>query len=283
MTNQRSPGVLTVVATPIGNLDDLSPRARSCLASADIIAAEDTRVTRSLLKRLEIEPPKLISYHDHNEQSRVAKLIGELQAGRNIALVSDAGTPLVSDPGYRIVAAAAEAGLHVTVVPGPSATLAALAISGLPGDRFLFVGYCAKTTSARKATLRELQDLTATTIFFEGPHRLVALLADLLEVWGDRQAALVRNVTKSAEEVIRGTISEIHEKLAPETKLYGEFTLVVDRRHENIEPEFEAIDRTIDRLHSGGLPARETRDIICDLFEIKKKIAYERVLEKYGR
>jgi 16S rRNA (cytidine1402-2'-O)-methyltransferase len=221
-------GKLYIVGTPIGNLEDLSMRALRVLREVDLIACEDTRHTARLLSHYGIETPRQ-SYHEHNEQSRAARLIALLLEGKNIALVSDAGTPLVSDPGYAIVSACDEQRIDVVAVPGPSAAVAALAGSGLPTDAFLFAGFLPPRTSRRRNRLQELATVPATLVFFEAPHRVLDSLSDMNAVLGPRRACVARELTKVHEEWIRGTLPAIREILAARPEVRGEFTIVVDR------------------------------------------------------
>jgi 16S rRNA (cytidine1402-2'-O)-methyltransferase len=219
-----APG-LHVVATPIGNLGDITVRALATLAAADLIACEDTRVTRKLLDRYAIATP-LTPYHDHNAATARPKLLARLAAGAAIALVSDAGTPLVSDPGYRLVRAAQDAGHAVTALPGASSTLAALTVAGLPTDQFFFGGFLPPKAAARRARIAELARIPATLIVFDTGPRLAATLADLATQCGEREAAVCRELTKMHEEVRRGTLSALaHDSVPHETR--GEFVLVI--------------------------------------------------------
>ncbi|MGH2784490.1 MAG: 16S rRNA (cytidine(1402)-2'-O)-methyltransferase [Actinomycetota bacterium] len=216
-------GLLRVVATPIGNLDDLSPRAAQALAEADVIACEDTRVTRKLLSRVETHA-RLISYHARNERQRTPELVARVSGGDRVALVTDAGTPGLSDPGQRLVAACIEAGQRVEVVPGPSAAVAALVVSGLPTARFVFEGFLPRTKGDRRRRLERLAGEERTLVFFEAPHRIAATLSDMADVFGDRNAAFARELTKMHEEVVRGTLSEL---AAAADGVRGEITIVV--------------------------------------------------------
>ena len=226
MGNSR--GRLDVVATPIGNLGDLSPRAQEVLAAADVIAAEDTRHTGTLLKAAGISRP-LVSLHAHNESSRVPELLARLSAGETIALVSDAGTPLLSDPGYELVSEAARAGCEVRAIPGPSAITAALAVAGLPTDRFCFEGFLPSRSSERRTRLEAVAADPRTLVFFEAPHRIEECLADLAAVFGgERRAAVAREITKAHETTYRGTLSQLAEQAKTEPNFArGEITLVV--------------------------------------------------------
>src|SRR5512147_2210202 len=205
MTGSRAGhGTLYVVATPIGNLDDLSPRARAVLAKTDVIAAEDTRHTRGLLSSISAES-RLIAYHEHNEQERLPELLARLAAGESVALVSDAGTPLISDPGWRLVRAAQEAGAVVVPVPGACAAIAALCAAGLPTDRFVFEGFLPRRDGPRDERLAELKHERRTLIFYEAVHRMPATLAAIAAAFGgERRAALAREITKVHEQIAVG-------------------------------------------------------------------------------
>jgi 16S rRNA (cytidine1402-2'-O)-methyltransferase len=219
-------GKLLVVATPIGNLDDLSPRARAAFESADLIACEDTRHTGRLLAHLGIKKP-LVSLHEHNERQRLPRLLADLREGKTIALASDAGTPLLSDPGFLLVREAAAAGIRIEPIPGPAAPLAALVASGLPPYPFTFAGFPPPKTGKRRTFYRGWADLGHTLIFFESPHRLLASLEDALAELGDRPAAIARELTKMHEEVLRGQLSELLEDLKVRPSLKGEFVVVI--------------------------------------------------------
>ncbi|HRC84593.1 MAG TPA: 16S rRNA (cytidine(1402)-2'-O)-methyltransferase [Thermoanaerobaculia bacterium] len=221
-------GRLLVVSTPIGNLGDLSPRGREALEQADLVACEDTRRTGWLLSQLGIRRP-MLSLNDHNERSRLPRLLALLEEGKTVALVSDAGTPLVSDPGFALVRAAIELGARVEPVPGASAILTALVASGLPPYPFTFAGFPPPRAGKRRAFFRELAPLPHTVIFFESPHRLLASLEDARHELGDRPAALGRELTKLYEEVLRGRLSEIEAELAGRPAIKGELVLVVGR------------------------------------------------------
>jgi 16S rRNA (cytidine1402-2'-O)-methyltransferase len=224
----ESRGRLDVVATPIGNLADLSPRARESLERADLIAAEDTRRTGQLLAAFGIERP-LVSLHSHNERARTASLLARLAEGAVIALVSDAGTPVLSDPGYELVRSAAAAGHDVTAIPGPTAIAAALAISGIAADRFCFEGFLSARPRERRARLGELAAEPRAMVFFEGPHRLAETLADMVEAFGaTREAAVARELTKAFETTYRGTLGELATRAASDANMTrGELTLIV--------------------------------------------------------
>jgi 16S rRNA (cytidine1402-2'-O)-methyltransferase len=219
-------GTLLVVATPIGNLDDLSPRARAAFERADLVACEDTRHTGRLLAHLGIDKP-LLSLHEHNERQRLPRLLAALERGETIALASDAGTPLLSDPGFVLVRAAAAAGARVEPVPGPSAVLAALVASALPPHPFTFAGFPPPRAGKRRAFYRGLAGLGHTIVLFESPHRILPSLDDAIAELGDRPAALCRELTKLHEEVLRGPLSELRAALAARPAVKGELVLVV--------------------------------------------------------
>jgi 16S rRNA (cytidine1402-2'-O)-methyltransferase len=245
----RARGRLDVVATPIGNLADLTPRAREALALADLIAAEDTRHTGAMLKLLGIQA-QLVSLHDYSDGARIEELVAKLVAGRVIALVSDAGTPLLSDPGYALVRAAAAAGIAVRAVPGPSALTAALSIAGLPTDRFVFEGFLPARAQARRTRLAALAGESRTLVFFEAPHRIAETLADLATLLGgQRQAVIARELTKLHETVHRATLTQLLAALAQDPNMQrGEITLVVEGA--------AAAEQTDSRAADGALLAR---------------------------
>ena len=226
------PGKLLVVSTPIGNLEDLSERARQALLAADLVACEDTRRTGRLLAHLDAKRP-LVSLHQHNERARLPRLKAELEAGSTVALVSDAGTPLLSDPGYLLVRAAIEIGATVEPIPGASACLAALVASGLPPQPFTFAGFPPPKGGRRRAFYARLAGLDHTLVVYESPHRLLASLADAIESLGDRPAAVARELTKLHEEVLRGRLSELAESLTARPSLKGEFVVVIGRSDED--------------------------------------------------
>ncbi|MGE5179024.1 MAG: 16S rRNA (cytidine(1402)-2'-O)-methyltransferase [Bacteroidota bacterium] len=222
---EPAPGTLYLVGTPIGNVEDLSPRARRLLESVDLIAAEDTRHTKGLLDRFGLRRP-MVSYHDHNKDERTPELIGRLREGASVAVVSDAGSPGISDPAFTLVRAAAAEGLDVVPVPGPSSAICALEVSGLPTDRFAFEGFLPRKAGKRRARIEELRRDPRTLIFFESPHRLRVALADLAEAWGDRPASISRELTKKFEETRRGTLRELLAWVASSPPR-GEFVLIV--------------------------------------------------------
>ncbi len=233
------PGGLYLVATPIGNAADLTLRALATLAEVDAIACEDTRVTAKLLAIHGITR-SLVPYHEHNETRMAPRLIERIALGERIALVSDAGTPLVSDPGYRLVTQAIAAGVRVVPIPGASAVLTALAVSGLPSHRFLFEGFLPMRSVARRRILERLKSIPATLVFFEAPHRLAVALADLAEVLGPRPAVIARELTKMFEEVTRGTLADLAAQQQAAEPPKGEVTIVVGPPLAELEPLSEA-------------------------------------------
>lgn len=243
-------GTLYLVSTPIGNRDDITLRALRVLSETGLIAAEDTRHTRKLLKHHGLDTP-LVSYHEHNEARRVPELLEQLEQG-SLALVSDAGTPALSDPGYRLVQAAIGAGHPVVPIPGPSAPIAALVASGLPTDRFLFLGFLPRKQSERRRLLEQLVEETATLVAFEAPHRLRAALADLQASYGpDRQVAVCRELTKLHEQVHRGTLSQVQDEFA-DVEPRGEITLVVAGADPHGRWDEESVRQALSRRMSDG-------------------------------
>lgn len=219
-------GLLYIVSTPIGNLEDITFRAVRILKEVSVIAAEDTRHTQKLLSHLDIHTP-LTSYHDFNKEEKTPVLIARIKEGAAIALVADAGTPVISDPGYYLITAAISAGFTVTPVPGPSAAVAALSVSGLPTDRFAFEGFLPRKPGVRAKRLEALQSDARTLIFFESPHRVVRLLEEIHAIFGTRRVVMAREMTKVYEEILRGDCAEVIQKIQ-ERNLKGEITLVVE-------------------------------------------------------
>ncbi len=246
MSSPPGPGVLVLAATPIGDVRDAAPRLALELAEADVVAAEDTRRLRRLLAELEVSPRgRVVSYHEHNEAARTPDLVERLAAGERVVVVTDAGMPSVSDPGYRLVAAAVDAGIRVTCVPGPSAVLMALAVSGLPVDRFCFEGFLPRKPGERARALARLRDERRTMVFFEAPHRLAATLEAMADAYGpERRAAVCRELTKTYEEVRRGELAELASWAVEGVR--GEVTVVVDgapavaARVEDVLPDIQA-------------------------------------------
>jgi 16S rRNA (cytidine1402-2'-O)-methyltransferase len=220
------PGKLIIVATPIGNLDDVSTRAVQALSEADLVACEDTRRTGRLLTHLGLRRP-LVSLHEHNERQRLPRLIAALRDGQTIVLASDAGTPLLSDPGFVLVREAIQEGVEIDAIPGPSAVIDALVLSGLPPHPFTFAGFPPPRSGKRRRFYLRFASSDHTLVFFESPHRLLASLTDLQAVLGNRPIAICRELTKLHQEILRGTLEEVAHTLSERTALKGEFTLVV--------------------------------------------------------
>lgn len=265
------PGTLYVVATPIGNLEDVTLRALRVLREVDVVAAEDTRQVRKLLDHYGIRT-QVTSYHEHNERARAAQLLAALQAGRSVALVSDAGTPLLSDPGYHLVRACAQAGIPVVPVPGPSAVTAALVASGLPTRRFLFVGFPPRKGPARRKFFAELRDQQATLVLFESPQRLADCLRDLLETLGDRQVAVCRELTKVHEEVRRGSVSEVLESVKAQP-VRGEVTVVVEGAAAS-QPDTGRVEDALRERLARGEGVREAAEAVARTFGLPRGPLY---------
>lgn len=281
-TRKSCPPGLYVVATPIGNLADITLRALTVLAQADLIAAEDTRHTRRLLAAHHIDN-HLISYHEHNEARRTAELIGRLAEGAAVALVSNAGTPTVSDPGYRLVQAAAERQIPVIPVPGVSAAIAALSAAGLPTDRFLFMGFPARKKARRLEQLKGLVHLPFTLIFYQSPQRLREFLDELQDVLGDRQAVLAREMTKIYEEFRRGPLSFIKAVLEERDWVKGECTLLVSGASEAAALPPGEIDAVLRRaLARKDRPLSDIARDVADRLNLSRKEVYERALKMKG-
>jgi 16S rRNA (cytidine1402-2'-O)-methyltransferase len=268
-------GTLHVVATPIGNLGDLSERARQTLAAVDLIAAEDTRHTLQLLQACGVSRP-LLSLHEHNEAQRIPELLGRLAAGEHIALVSDAGTPLLSDPGFELVSAAARAGHEVRAVPGPSAITAALAVAGIPTARFSFEGFLPARRSERRARLTALADESRTLVFFEAPHRLADALADLSAGLGaQRSGVIARELTKTHEQVYRGTLAELAARARSDPDLSrGEITLIVSGATPGERSVDEPLLRRCLELLGRELPPSRAAAIAAQLSGASREEAY---------
>ncbi len=272
-------GTLYVIATPIGNLEDISFRAVRVLKEVDVIACEDTRHTRVLLNRHSITTP-LVSYHEHNEATRAGKLVHDLQLGRSVALVSDAGTPVLSDPGFALVRRAVAAGITVLPVPGPSAITAALSVAGLPTDRFLFVGFLPRKTAERRRALEEFAPLPWTLVLFEAPHRIAATLRDLYAVLGNRPVAVVRELTKKFEEVIRGTVSDVLARIQ-QAPPRGELTVVVEGapnhslRLGSGQAQTATPAAQLRSLMSSGVPSREAVREVARVHRLPRRTVYQ--------
>jgi 16S rRNA (cytidine1402-2'-O)-methyltransferase len=270
------PGTLYIVATPIGNLEDITLRALRVLREADLIACEDTRQTRKLLDHAGISKPA-VSYHDHNEASRTTELIGKLLSGANIALVSDAGTPLISDPGYRVVEAAIEAGIQVVPIPGACAAIAALSASGLPPDSFRFGGFLPPKSSQRRKVLEELTTETCTLIFYEAPHRILDALDDIAAVMGSRRVVVGREITKLHEEFLRGTAAEVRAKLADRPVVRGEITLLIGKQEAVKVEDDTPIEDAVRALEAQGMSRMDAIKKVAKDRGIPKREAYKRL------
>ena len=270
-------GVLYVVATPIGNMGDISARARAVLAAASAVAAEDTRHSGRLLRELGLERP-LVSLHEHNERARATELVTRLRAGENIALISDAGTPLLSDPGYLLVSAAIEAGITVTPVPGPSAAIAALSASGLPSDRFCFEGFLPSRAAARRRRLRELAAEPRTLVLYEAPHRIADCLADLAQALGPaRRACIARELTKRFETFYRGSLGELAERARADPDLARGESVVLVEGAAPAEPSAQQLDGTLAVLLR-HLPPSAAAAAAASLTGMRRADAYARAL-----
>lgn len=272
-------GVLYIVATPLGNLEDVTFKAIKVLKSSDAIACEDSRRTVKLLNRYEIKTP-LVTYQEYNKEAAGAKIITRLKKGERIALVSDAGTPGISDPGYNLVRDAIAAGIPVEVVPGPSAIVSAIVLSGLPTDRFCFEGFVPPKQEKRIKKFESLRDEERTIIFYESPHRIKESLKDMADVLGGRRAALLREMTKLNEEILRGTVIELSVEISSREKIHGEITLVVEgaRHREMIQDNIELlIDGEISAFN--GSPSELAKKLSRET-GVSRKLIYTKILEK---
>lgn len=275
----KMPGTLYLVATPIGNLQDITLRALEVLRTADVIACEDTRHTRKLLTHFRISS-HVVSYHEHNERERAEQLVDRLIAGEAVALVSDAGTPGIADPGFRIVRRAIEAGVDVIAVPGAVAFVNAAIASGIATDSIFFGGFLPSKKGERRKRLEEVRDIPATLAFYEAPHRLAKSLADCAEVLGDREAAVARELTKLHEEIARGTLAELAKKVT-ETAVKGEIVLVIERDTHEIRPSTTAMiaDR-VTELEAQGIESKAALKKAAKEFGVSKSEAYRQVKVK---
>ncbi|MGZ6008039.1 MAG: 16S rRNA (cytidine(1402)-2'-O)-methyltransferase [Rhizomicrobium sp.] len=275
-TGELAPG-LYITATPIGNARDITLRALDVLAGCDVIAAEDTRVSAKLLAIHGISRP-LTAYNDHNGARERPKLLARLKHGARIALISDAGTPLVSDPGFKLVREALAEGVPVHAIPGASATLTALALAGLPTDRFLFVGFLPSKTGERGTALAELKNIRATLIFFESAQRLAESLAQMADVLGNRAVAVARELTKLHEEVRRSTLGILAAQYAQEPPPKGEVTILVGPPPEQ-QADFARIDALLDKALP-FMPVRAASELIAEALGVPRKEIYQRAIEK---
>ena len=278
-----SPGTLYVVATPIGNRDDISLRALKILEKVDLIAAEDTRKTRRFLDHHGING-RFISYHEHNEKERTPQLLARLKAGTSIALVSNAGTPTVSDPGYRLIDEAISHAVPLVPVPGVSAAAAALSVSGLPTDRFAFVGFLPKKKARKVKQLEQLAQESQTLIFYESPKRIITLLKEIIDAMGDRQGVIAREMTKRHEEFIRGTLSQILENLEARSGVKGECTLLVAGRDESSDAQWDTVKHEIqDMIKSSTEPVSALAQKISQKYGLPKNRVYREALKLKGQ
>jgi len=274
-------GTLYVVATPIGNLEDITLRALRVLKEVDVIAAEDTRHTQILLNHYGIRTP-LTSYHEHNEKTKARQLMSRLERGEQIALVSDAGTPAISDPGYRLAVEAIRGGIPVIPIPGASALTAVLSAGGLPTDRFVFDGFLPAKKQERRARLRALSSETGTLVIYEAPHRLTETLNDLAEILGDREIVLAREVSKVHEEFLRGRLTEVAKQVAGR-EIKGELTLLIGGSRGQSEVSQEQIEEEIRKLKDDGLRVKEIAEILGEKYGYPKKEIYRLALTQSGR
>jgi 16S rRNA (cytidine1402-2'-O)-methyltransferase len=275
-----TPGTLYLVATPIGNLADITHRALQVLRDVGLIACEDTRHTHKLLNHYNITT-KTISYHEHNEQQRAADLIERLKQGTSIAIVSDAGTPSISDPGFRLVRAAIENDIPIVPVPGPSALITALIAAGLPTDEFFFAGFLPARANARRARLTELQSVPGTLIFYEAPHRLAETLKDAYEILGEREAVVARELTKLHEEIKRGRLSVLAVDYTEKTDIRGEIVVLIDR---NViaaaVTQAVSIATLVDQYEQDGLDHRAALKKAARVLGLSRAEAYRKLLSE---
>jgi len=280
------PSTLYIVATPIGNLEDITHRALRVLREVDLIACEDTRHTRKLLNHFGIET-KTISYHEHNERERAEELCALLESGKSVAIVSDAGTPLISDPGFRVVNLAIEKGISIVPVPGASALVAALSASGLPSDQFLFAGFLPPRANARSVALEKLRSIDATLIFYEAPHRIAATLRDALAVFGDREAVIARELTKLHEEFVRGKLSKLSERVSDAKTARGEMVLLIAGA-QTTAPDQNNVSSTqlaerVSALENDGLDSKAALKKAARELGLKRDEAYRMMLTQKNR
>ena len=285
---ERMTGTLYIVATPIGNLEDITQRALRVLGEVDIVACEDTRRTRVLLNHFGIKT-KTLSYHEHNERERADQICELLLSGKNVALVSDAGTPLINDPGFRVTNAAIELNLAVVPIPGPTAFVAALVASGLPPDQFFFAGFLPARGNARREKLEELDRVPATLVLYEAPHRIAATLKDALGVLGNRQAAVARELTKIHEEIVRGDLRELVQRFDADMAVRGEIVLIISGAAVDEGPttgETEPSRRLIERvseLELEGLDAKVALKKAARELGMKRAEAYRLLVAQKNR
>ena len=273
--NLISPG-LYIVATPIGNLKDLSERAKHILTNADLIACEDTRTSKKLMSAYLIKTP-LVSYHEHSDDRARSKILDQLQAGKTIALISDAGTPLISDPGYKLVADARSEGINIVSIPGPSAVTAALSIAGLPTDRFLFIGFAPNKSGARVSWFEAEKNTMASLVYYESARRLTDSLKDASVVFGDREIAVCRELTKRFEEVQKGSFADVIEHYSTNAPK-GEIVIIIGPPAKKTDSNTDKID---DMLSSAlkHMSVKSASSFVADYLGLKRKEIYKRALE----
>lgn len=274
-------GTLYVVATPIGNLADMVPRAAETLQQVALIAAEDTRHSKRLLEHLHISTP-MVAYHDHNEAQSLPALLQRLGSGESIALISDAGTPLISDPGYRLVRAARDAGFRVCPIPGASAVIAALSVAGLPSDRFRFEGFLPAKTGPRRKVLESLAKEEATLIFYEAPHRILASLADVVHCFGgEREVVVARELTKTFETILAGTAAEVLARVEGDpNQQRGEIVLLIHGAAAAREQGLDAEAMRIMGILAAELPLKQAAALAADITGVKKNALYQWALDQ---
>jgi 16S rRNA (cytidine1402-2'-O)-methyltransferase len=281
------PGTLFIVATPIGNLEDITQRALRVLREVDLIACEDTRHTRKLLNHFAITTPTT-SYHEHNEQERAAELCELLESGKNVALVSDAGTPLISDPGFRIVKEAIDRRIPLVPIPGASAAITALSASGLATDQSLFAGFLPARAGARRAKLNQLREIPAALVFYEAPHRIKATLTDAMEVLGNRDAVIARELTKLHEEFARGSLSDLLDRFSRSEVARGEMVLIISGHGDSVAStettsRENQLHKRIDELHHEGLDQKAALKQAAKELGLKRDEAYRMVVSQKNR
>jgi len=267
-------GTLYIVATPIGNLEDITQRALRVLREVDVVACEDTRHTQRLLNHFAIKT-KTVSYHEHNERERTEELCRLLESGKNIALVSDAGMPLVSDPGFRVVNAAIERDFPVVAIPGAAAFVTALVVSGMPADQFLFAGFLPSRTNARRAKLETLREIPTTLIFYEAPHRILDTLSDIVALLGDRPVVVARELTKFYEEFLRGTAEQVRLQLAARPSVKGEITLLIGKGAPAVATT--SVEEAVHELEEAGIPRMDAIKQVARERGLSKRDVYKQV------
>ena len=277
-----SSGKLMVIATPIGNLSDLSERAAEAIRSCDLLLCEDTRVTRKLVTHLGAGVD-LASHHEHNEQGQVESLIERMERGATIGLVSDAGTPLISDPGFPLVRAARERGIRVEPIPGPSAGLAALSASGIAPVPFCFLGFLPRKSAERRELFRSLQSLRMTAVAFESPHRLEKSLVDLEQELGEIEISVARELTKMHEEILTGTVEEVRRDLESKPRIRGEITIVISapspRSGEFSMPDPEQLRQEFEALRSSGMKRTDAVKVLAERYGLPRRELYDKLAE----